>query len=165
MEVVMLSKEITKEERKQWVNVFGDTFPIVLSHLVKANLTDPVNLGKCYAALAMLTYSSDILVDNKQENIIDWEEYYLHECMINEIVCYRYLLKWTLGDIPADEQDSIEKEWKLFSLKYQTEVEKYRQDVFLGFSKYMRSLHEKYKDLEHPVFTLIDIVDKKNAKN
>ena len=161
----MLSREITKEERKQWTNVLGETFPMVLSCLVKANLTDPVNMGKMYAALVMLNYSSDILVDNKQENVIDWEENYLHEYIINEIVCYRYLFKWTLGVGTFDEKDSIEKEWKSFSLKYQTEVEKYRQDVFLGFSKYMRSLHEKYKDLEHPVFTLIDTVDKKKAKN
>lgn len=160
----MLSKEITKEERKHWVNVLGETFIVVLSHLVKANLTDPVNLGRCYAALVMLNYSSDVLVDNKQENMIDWEENYLHECMIKEIVCYRYLLKWTLGNGTADEKDSIEKEWKVFELKYQTEVEKYRSDVFLGFAKYMRSLHEKYKDLEHPVFSAIDSVDKRTNK-
>jgi 3-isopropylmalate dehydrogenase len=107
---------------------------------------------------------SDILVDNKQDTMIDWEENYLHECMIREIVCYRYMFKWTLG-VSSEEDDAITKQWNEFHVRHKEEVDKYMQDVFLGFSKHMRSIHEKYTVLEHPVFTLIDTVDKKNTKN
>ncbi len=159
----MVSREITKEERSHWVSVLGETFRDILSQIVKANLTDPVKMGKMYAALVMMNYSSDILVDNKQESTIDWEENYLHECMIREMVCYRYLRKWTLG-VSSEEDTDITKQWNEFQDRNKEEVDKCTQDVCLGFSRHMRSIHEKYPDLEHPVFTFIDHVDKKKSE-
>ena len=159
----MIGREITKEERSCWVSVLGETFRDVLSQIVRANLTDPVNMGKMYATLVMLNYSSDILVDNKQNTKIDWEENYLHECMIREIVCYRYMFKWTLG-VSSEEDDAITKQWNEFHVRHKEEVDKYIQDVCLGFSRHMCSIHEKYTILEHPVFALIDAIDKRKSE-
>lgn len=159
----MVGREITKEERSHWSAVLGETFRDVLSQIVRANLTDPVNMGKMYASLVMLNYSSDILVDNKQNTTIDWEENYLHECMIREIVCYRYLFKWTLG-VSSEENIDITKQWNEFHVNHKEEVDKYMQDVCLGFSRHMRYIHEKYTDLEYPVFTLIDEIDKRRSE-
>lgn len=160
----MLSREITKEEQNHWRSVLGESFRDILSQIVKANLTDPVKMGKMYAALVMMNYSSDILVDNKQDNIIDWEENYCHECIIREMVCYRYLRKWTLGVRSSEEDTNITKQWNEFRNRNKEEVEKCMQDVCLGFARHMRSIHEKYTDLEHPVFTFIDQVDKQKSK-
>lgn len=164
MEVGMVSREITKEERSHWSVVLGESFLVVLSQIVKANLTDPVSMGKHYAALVLLNYSSDILVDNKQDNMIDWEENYLCMCMIREMVCYRYLSKWTLGVCSSEEDAAITKQWNEFHAQNKEEADKYMQDVCLGFSRYMRSIHEKYTDLEHPVFAHIDHVDKQKSE-
>ena len=163
MEVGMIGREITKEERSCWSSVLGETFRDVLSQIVRANLTDPVNMGKMYAALVMMNYSSDILVDNKQNNIINWEENYLHECMIREMVCYRYMFKWTLG-VSSEDDTAITKQWNEFHVRHKEEVDKYMQDVCLGFARHMRSIHEKYTDLEHPVFTLINEIDKRKSE-
>ena len=159
----MISREITKEERNHWLSVLGESFRDVLSQIVRANLTNPVNMGKMYAAIVMMNYSSDIFVDNKQDNLIDWEENYFHECVIREMVCYRYLRKWTLG-MSSEEATDITKQWNAFHNQSKEEVDKCIQDVCLGFSRHMRAIHEKYTDLEHPVFTLIDGVDKRNTE-
>ena len=163
MEVSMESREITKEERSHWSSVLGESFRNVLSQIVKANLTDPVNMGKMYAALVMMNYSSDILVDNKQDNIIDWEENYLHECMIREMACYRYLFKWTLG-VSSEEDTAITKQWNEFRSRNNQEVDKFINDISVGFMKYMRTIHTKYPDLEHPVFGSCASIEEQKKK-
>ena len=159
----MKSREITKEERSHWVSVFGESFRNVLSQIVKANLTDPVNMGKMYAALVIMNYSNDILVDNKQDNMIDWEEIYLHECMIREMVCYRYLFKWTLG-VSSEEDAAITKQWNEFRSRNNQEVDKFINDVSVGFMKYMSTVHTKYPDLEHPVFGSRDSIEEQKKE-
>lgn len=163
----MIAKTISKEEREQWGSVIGETYPTVLESFVKNNILDPENMGRQYAALVMLTYACEITVDNKQENVINWEENYLHEIMMDQMVCYRYLLKWTLGHgdpNKPDEDDLIKKEWNDFYQRNKKEVDEYTKKVHLGFSKYMIQLRKKYQLVEHPVFTLIDEIDKKKSE-
>lgn len=159
----MKGRELTKEEINHWESVFVESFRDVLLQIVKANLTDPVNMGKMYASFAILDYSSRIMINKKQNSMIDWETIGLHECMIREMVCYKYLHKCALG-VSLEEDAAITKQWNEFHAQNREEVDKYIQDVCLGFQRHMRSIHEKYTDLEHPVFTNIDRIDKQNSE-
>lgn len=159
----MEAKTISKEERSQWWSIIRETYPTVLKPIVKNNILDPENMGRQYAALVVLIYACEITVDNKQESMIGWEENYLHEIMMDEMVCYRYLLKWTLGhgDLDKlDEDNLIKKEWNDFYQRNKKEVDEYTKKVHLGFSKYMIQLRKKYQLVEHPVFETVDAINK-----
>ena len=156
----MIAKIISKEERSQWGDIIRETYPTVLEPIVKNNILDPENMGKHYAALIMLTYACEITVDNKQESKITWEENYFHEIMMDEMVCYRYLLKWKIGHEDPAEDDLVEKEWNDFYKRNEKEIVEYTKKVHLGFSKYMIQLRKKYQIVEHPVFETVDAVNK-----
>lgn len=157
----MEERTITQEERSHWGDVLGETYPIVLEQIVRNNLTKPENMGRAFAALVMLTYACEITVDGKQEKMIDWEENYLIQCFIDEMVTFRYLSKWTFGHGTHEEDEAVKKQWNEFYLRNEKEVNEYSRRVAVGFAKYIHELHDKYPMLQHTLFDSAEYAKKR----
>ena len=149
----MKAKIISKEEHDSWIKVLGKSYPIVLEQIVRANLTNPMNMGRALAAYELSMYSAEITVDDKQEETIDSESHTFTAYMIREMICFKYLFKWTIGiDLSDEERKSNEKNWKEFYANHKEEVDKYYFEVHNGYMSYVKEVHNLYPDLEHPSF-------------
>ena len=146
----MKAKTLDKNEHESWIKIIGETFSIVLAEIVKANILDPQHLGRVFAAYLLHIHASELTVDDKQNESIDWENKYMVECFIRQITCYRYFQEWTLGKHVDDECKRIENKFKEFHRNHMEEVTKYMQEVAIGFNAYTRELSEKYPNIDIP---------------
>lgn len=141
-------KELTATEHDLWTEIYCNSSVEVLKAIVTANAAQPKELGKAYAYYELYNHSVGIVIRKAEKESITWESQYLSEMYIKELVCYRYLSKWTLN-VPSEEQEIVETEWNEFYFRNKEEIDEYIENVHKGFLQVMKTYHDKYPGLKY----------------
>ena len=160
----MHAKDLSVGELSTWTNVISETYPIVLSNIVKNNMLEPEKMGKALAAFDFYEYGCRVYSRKTQKETIDWEMHYGTQCIIQEMTCYRYFLDWTLGNTDKEHDNKVYAKWHDFYRRNEAEVNEYMNKVLSGYVSYVEEIHKKYPNLEHPWLNYIKERDQRKQE-
>ena len=147
-------RSLTPADLNSLCTGYGDSFNDLLRNIIAGYADNPEKLGRTFAQLLIHSDLECIIERKEYREHIPFETDMLIAALMRQIVCFRFLQDWTLGETKTQEQTE-ELTKKFNSLADVDSIHEWATKLADGFWEYVKNFYESHKTIQSKYFDLL----------